>query len=80
MIRTSCLDISILGRITTGVKIMNLGEGVKVASFTKVLEDDDASSDEQADDAADGTDLSGEASEESGSEDRNTPEEKSETE
>ncbi len=80
MIRTSCLDISILGRITTGVKIMNLGEGVKVASFTKVLEDDDASSDEQADDAADGTDLSGEASEESGSEDRNTPEENSETE
>lgn len=80
MIRTSCLDISILGRITTGVKIMNLGEGVKVASFTKVLEDDDASSDEQADDAADGTDLSGEASEEFGSEDRNTPEENSETE
>lgn len=80
MIRTSCLDISILGRITTGVKIMNLGEGVKVASFTKVLEDDDASSDEQADDAADGMDLSGEASEESGSEDRNTPEENSETE
>ena len=39
VIRTSCSSISILGRITTGVKIMDLAEGVTVASFTKVKED-----------------------------------------
>ena len=40
MIRTSCASISILGRITTGVKIIDLEEGVTVASFTKVKEDE----------------------------------------
>ena len=40
VIRISCSDISILGRITSGVKLMNLEEGVKVASFTKVREKD----------------------------------------
>jgi DNA gyrase subunit A len=39
MIRTGCSSISISGRITTGVKIMDLSEGVKVAGFTRVLED-----------------------------------------
>ena len=39
MIRISCSSISILGRITTGVKIIDLKEGVTVASFTKVLAD-----------------------------------------
>ena len=42
VIRTSCSSISILGRITTGVKIMDLAEGVTVASFTKVKEDPEA--------------------------------------
>ena len=41
MIRISCSSISILGRITTGVKIMDLDEGVTVASFTKVLFDEE---------------------------------------
>ncbi len=36
MIRTSVSSISILGRITSGVKVMDLNEGVTVASFTKV--------------------------------------------
>ncbi len=36
MIRTKCAEISILGRITSGVKVMNLKDDVKVASFTKV--------------------------------------------
>ena len=40
MIRTSVSDISVLGRITSGVKVMNLEEGVKVASFSKVKNDD----------------------------------------
>lgn len=39
MIRTSCSDISVLGRITSGVKVMDLAEGVSVASFTRVKRD-----------------------------------------
>ena len=31
-------DISILGRITSGVKMINLDEGIKVASIAKVRE------------------------------------------
>ena len=38
IIRLQCSDISMLGRITSGVKLINLGEGVKVASFAKVRE------------------------------------------
>lgn len=38
IIRISCEEISVLGRITSGVKLMNLAEGVKVASFEKVRE------------------------------------------
>ena len=40
MIRTSVDMISVLGRNTSGVKVMNLEEGIKVASFTKVKNDD----------------------------------------
>jgi DNA gyrase subunit A len=38
IIRLSCRDISILGRITSGVKLMDLNEGVSVASIAKVRE------------------------------------------
>ena len=38
IIRISCSDISILGRITSGVKLMNLDEKVSVASIAKVRE------------------------------------------
>ena len=38
IIRLQCSDISILGRITSGVKLINLSEGVTVASFAKVRE------------------------------------------
>lgn len=38
IIRLQCSDISILGRITSGVKLINLGEGVTVASLAKVRE------------------------------------------
>lgn len=36
IIRIACADISILGRITSGVKLINLTEGVTVASVAKV--------------------------------------------
>ena len=38
IIRSPCDEISILGRITSGVKLINLTDGVKVASFAKVRE------------------------------------------
>ena len=38
IIRLQCSDISILGRITSGVKLINLSNGVTVASFAKVRE------------------------------------------
>ena len=38
IIRIACSDISILGRITSGVKLMNLDEKVSVASIEKVRE------------------------------------------
>ncbi len=41
IIRLQCSDISILGRITSGVKLINLPEGVTVASFAKVREKED---------------------------------------
>ena len=39
VMRTPCSYISVLGRITTGVKVMDLKDGVKVASFSKVKRD-----------------------------------------
>ena len=41
IIRISFSDISILGRITSGVKLMNLDEKVSVASIAKVREKED---------------------------------------
>ena len=38
IIRLQCSDISILGRITSGVKLMKLQEGITVASVAKVRE------------------------------------------
>ena len=39
IIRISCEDISVLGRITSGVKLMNISEDhISVASITKVRE------------------------------------------
>ena len=37
IIRINCADISVLGRITSGVKLMNISEEhISVASITKV--------------------------------------------
>ena len=41
IIRIACSDISILGRITSGVKLMNLDDKVSVASIAKVREKED---------------------------------------
>ncbi len=41
IIRIACSDISILGRITSGVKLMNVGENVSIASIAKVREKED---------------------------------------
>ena len=52
IIRLQCADISILGRITSGVKLINLSEGVTVASFAKVREkDEDKKTEEVTEDA-----------------------------
>ena len=50
MIRIACSDISILGRITMGVKLMNVDENITVAGLAKVLgkmEDDDTEETEE---------------------------------
>lgn len=39
IIRMQVNDTTLLGRVTTGVKLINLSEGVKVASIAKVVED-----------------------------------------
>ena len=74
MIRTSVSSISVLGRITSGVKVMDLREGVSVASFTKVHVDavekdeaelkDDLSNEEVGDleNEPDGTEIDGNGS------------------
>lgn len=38
IIRIQVSDVTVLGRITTGVKLINLKEGVSVASIAKVVE------------------------------------------
>ena len=74
MIRTSVSSISVLGRITSGVKVMDLKEGVSVASFTKVHVDavekdeaelkDDLSNEEvgNLENEPDGTEIDGNGS------------------
>lgn len=42
VIRLECSTISILGRITSGVKLMDLNEGVTVASIAKVREKEES--------------------------------------
>ena len=46
VMRTPCSSISVLGRITTGVKVMDLKDGVKVASFSKVKRDPEESNED----------------------------------
>lgn len=51
IIRMKVSDISILGRVTSGVKLINMEGDVKVASITKVKEDETLEGEEVAEDA-----------------------------
>ena len=53
VIRMKCSGISVLGRVTSGVKLINLQEGDIVASIAKVRKGDE---DENAEDAENGKD------------------------
>ena len=53
IIRIACSDISILGRITSGVKLMNLDEKVSVASIAKVREKEDKTEGNEQEEAED---------------------------
>ena len=62
IIRLQCSDISILGRITSGVKLINLSEGVPVASFAKVREkDEDKAEKESSEDTENTEEISEDA-------------------
>ena len=52
IIRLQCSDISILGRITSGVKLINLSDGVTVASFAKVREKEEDKNSEKTEENA----------------------------
>ena len=54
IIRIACSDISILGRITSGVKLMNLDEKVSVASIAKVREKEDKTEGNEQEEAEEG--------------------------
>ena len=51
MIRMHCSDISVIGRITSGVKLMNIGndENVFVASVAKLARSEEEDTEESAD-------------------------------
>ena len=62
IIRLQCSDISILGRITSGVKLINLSEAVTVASFAKVREkDEDKAEKESSEDTENTEEISEDA-------------------
>ncbi len=58
IIRMRCAGISVLGRVTSGVKLINLPEGETVASIAKVRKDDD-DDDDNDDENEDGDDIGG---------------------
>ena len=61
IIRIQVSDVTVLGRITTGVKLINLKEGVSVASIAKVVEDKTLMPPEEAKEEADESENSDEA-------------------
>lgn len=62
IIRIQVSDVTVLGRITTGVKLINLKEGVSVASIAKVVEDKTLMPPEEAREEADESENSDEDS------------------
>lgn len=62
IIRLACRDISTLGRITSGVKLINLDDNVKVATVSKVRKspsDDDGNETEEFDAESDSENIDG---------------------
>ncbi len=59
IIRLACRDISTLGRITSGVKLINLDENVKVATVSKVRRSpsDEAGNDTEESEASEASDI-----------------------
>ena len=53
IIRIKVADTALLGRVTSGVKLINLNEGVKVASIAKVREDKSLINEENAEESTD---------------------------
>ena len=53
VIRMFCEGISILGRITSGVKLINLKDGVTVASIAKVRKEEIEESEEPTEETED---------------------------
>ena len=47
IIRLPIKDISILGRVTSGVKLINMADNIKIASIAKVREQPDDEEDKQ---------------------------------
>lgn len=64
IIRIQVSDVTVLGRITTGVKLINLKEGVSVASIAKVVEDKTLMPPEETKEEADESENSDEDSQE----------------
>jgi DNA gyrase, A subunit len=64
IIRIQVSDVTVLGRITTGVKLINLKEGVSVASIAKVVEDKTLMPPDEAKEEADESENSDEDSQE----------------
>lgn len=64
IIRMQCSGISTLGRVTSGVKLINIGEDVKVASIAKVRIGDDDDDDELEDELEEGLETTEEIVEE----------------
>ena len=62
IIRIQVSDVTVLGRITTGVKLINLKEGVSVASIAKVVEDKTLMPPDEAKEEADESENSDEDS------------------
>jgi DNA gyrase subunit A len=79
VIRTEVSTISELGRITSGVKVMDLKDGVRVASYTKVKNSEGG---EEKDGAEDGSSAEDEMSDEdeTGAEDEINAEDETSTE
>jgi DNA gyrase subunit A len=58
VIRFHCSDVPIIGRSTSGVRLMNVGDNISVASIAKVRDDEDPSGESADENGAGETDSS----------------------